>query len=317
MQILDPTNELYTYENRISKHADYKIIMSTVDKLQIYKEHKPKALLVIGPAGVGKTFMGAQLIIQYSQLYKSEKAVLYIDVSKHQNAGGIISELLDQLGAPKLRVKLVSEAQIELKILLKNLDTRLIIFDEVQDWLPKRGTTPTSKVYKFFKSFLNENKIPCLLLGTELSATLFSDDKQLKDRFLPTKALSPFDCKGEKRQLEFALILQGMLDVHPRNTEKLNFITKTINERGETEYRLIKSKKALLNRFCLATEGLMRRISNLLGECILQTSPSQEITEEVLAKAYRAIINEDKHGNPFTSSNTSINKSLKEEGLYA
>jgi SpoVK/Ycf46/Vps4 family AAA+-type ATPase len=322
MSDINSVTELAVFQERVCKHSGYVDALVSIERLQVYKGRKPKALMLVGDSGTGKTFLGEQLAKNYSERYKSNIATLYVDATEHTNSElSVALELLDQLGAPKPMPSRLIDARRELKSLLKNTNTKLIIFDEVQDWLPKTDIQPDSKMYKFFKSFLNKNKLPCLLLGVNDAIRLFSNDRQLRDRFLPTKHIKSFNCTSKDKQIEFALTLEGLFSVMPRDCSGLSLTQKKIikqNDGKEVDtYFLKKGVLTLLLRFCLATKGIMRRISDLLGECILLTKPNEKITLVILVTAYSNVINEDKYNNPFAESTKRayLKNTLKNEGL--
>jgi SpoVK/Ycf46/Vps4 family AAA+-type ATPase len=322
MSDINSVDELAIFQERVCKHSGYLDALVSVEQLQVYKGRKPKALMLVGDSGTGKTFLGEQVAKIYSERYQSNIATLYVEATEHSNSElSVALELLEQLGAPKPLPTKLFVARRELKALLKNTDTKLIIFDEVQDWLPKTDIQPNSKMYKFFKSFLNQNKLPCLLLGDNDAIRLFSSDRQLRDRFLPTKYMKSFNCTSKYRQIEFALILEGLFSVMSRDCSDLLFTKKkTIKKEDGIEvdtYTLKVGGLILLYRFCLATKGIMRRTSDMLGKCISLTKPNEKITLATLATAYSKVINEDKYNNPFAESTKRayLKNTLKNEGL--
>ena len=99
----------------------------------------------------------------------------------------------------------------------------------------------------------------------------------------------------------------------------MNFVNKTKNDADKTIFALVKSNRSLLLRLCLATQGQMRIISDLLTGCIYLTKEDEVVDISVLKKSFDAEVNDRPHGNPFDElmNLRSVVKALKQEKLYA
>ncbi|MGK2233216.1 TniB family NTP-binding protein [Colwellia polaris] len=304
----------------VCKHPAYVKAWNAIEQLERYRGIKPKLILVQGSTGAGKTFVSEQVRATRPPVISDTISILpvaYVDVSLASTIGSVLTSLLSQLGAPTPNSGTIAKRMLEVSTLMKTMKVELIILDEIQDWIPKSGVTPKSEVYLFFKSCLNQWKIPFLILGTEDSQDIFIDE-QLKDRCLPFQTLPIFNCVGAKGILNFGALIESMLSKFPRKVKGMNFVKKSTNEKGKPELSLVKKNRGLLLRLCLATKGKLRLTSDLLTECIYQTQEDEVVDMEVLETAYNYSINGIEHANPFdeyTSMRTVI-KQLKKRGLY-
>jgi hypothetical protein len=314
-----PLCEITTYESLPCKHFSYELATNAITKLLSFKDRKPKGLLITGPSGVGKTYIAEQTALSLQSPTTeslSPKAVIYLDASLYSSVGDALSQILLELGDPTPYQGTIGNKENRACKLLHTLQVKLLIIDEVQDFLPKKGTTPNSKVYKFLKSFLNKCKVPFLLLGTENSETLFADD-QLRTRFLPTQFIPAFTCYGDVSMSNFALLIEAMTEKLPRKCKGLKFCDEVTLDNGKAGY-VLKKEHRLLLRLCLATKGLMRLTSDLLTECIVLTKPDETVDIKVLEQAYNNVINSELPYNPFDTSIkiTKIKNKLIEDNLY-
>lgn len=311
-----------TFSMRVCHHPAYLKAYEAVERLERYRGVKPKGLLVKGKTGTGKSFLAEQIIKSRQNVdtdYLSTHPVLYIELSEaHKTVGAVVSTLLSDLGAPTPFKGTIAKRMLELNTLMQNMNVELVIIDEIHDWIPKSGVTPKSEIYLFFKSCLNKWKIPFLFLGTEEAEEIFVE-KQLKDRCLPDQELPVFTCDGDKNTTNFAMLLYSLLEKFPRKTKGMNFIKKTEKVKGKPTFSLIKANRSLLLRICLATQGQMRLLSDMLTDCIYQTKEGEVVNIKVLKKAFDNVIKDTPHNNPFNELTNikSVIKALKEEKLYA
>jgi len=311
-----------TFSNRVCKHSAYLNAYKAIEQLERYRGVKPKGLLVKGYTGTGKSFLAEQIIKSRQPVDTdclSTHPVLYINIAEgSKTVGSVVSTLLYELGAPTPFKGNIAIRMIELNELMINMNVELAILDEVHDWIPKSGITPKSDIYLFFKGCLNKWKIPFLFLGTDEAEQVFVE-KQLKDRCLPAQTLSVFTCNGNKNTTNFGKLLCSLLSKFPRETKGMNFVNKTKNDADKTIFTLVKSNRSLLLRLCLATQGQMRIISDLLTGCIYLTKENQVVDISILKQAFDAEVNDRPHGNPFDElmNLRSVIKALKQEKLYA
>jgi DNA replication protein DnaC len=313
-----------TFSNRVCKHPAYLKAFQAVEQLERYRGVKPKGLLVRGKTGTGKSFLAEQIIKNRQNVDTdclSTHPVLYINIAEgSKTVGAVVSTLLSELNAPTPFKGTIAKRMLELNTLMQNMNVELVILDEIHDWIPESGVTPKSEIYLFFKSCLNKWKIPFLFLGTDEAEQVFVD-KQLKDRCLPDQTLSVFTCNGVKSMTNFGMLLSSLLDKFPRKTKGMNFIKKTENvkDKRKPTFSLIKANRSLLLRICLATQGQMRLLSDLLTDCIYQTKEDEVVNIKVLKKAFDSVVKDKPHGNPFNEliNIRSVIKALKKEELYA
>jgi len=315
------SNEITVFENRICWHQDFQDTQNAIEKLLSYLGRKPKAMLLKGKPGTGKTLSALTAMDSLYQESSSDtltiKPTVYINVSLFSHPGQLLSAILEQLGDIN-PYKGVQPQKVKTIIrLFKEQGVKLVIIDEFQDILPKSRIQPTSKIYRFLKGFLDECGVPFLLLGTDNSERFLEVDNQIRTRFLPTQELYTFNCLSESEKLRFALIIESVLSELPRKTKGLDFTESYDDENGE-EVISLKSNHNMLYRLNLATSGLMRVIVNLLTECIELTDPDDIVDNDILKTAYDNVVNDSYAINPFDMSNTlsKVKTRLAKEGLY-
>lgn len=314
-------NDATEFETSICWHADFKCAYDAIGKLISFKGRKPKGMLLKGAPGTGKTAVGETYIRE--EFYTdnpnntSTMPAIYINVSLYNSPSQLLSAILEELkdvnpdqGTQVQKSKTVIR-------LFKEKNVQILIIDEFHDLLPKSRILPTSKIYRFLKGFIDSCGVPFLLLGTDDSERFLEVDKQISTRFLPTQDLHAFNCLSEYSSIQFAMIIESLLEKFPRETQGLNFIQVNVDDEGKERIRL-KESHNMLYRINLATHGLMRVIVNLLTECIELTQPDQVVDKKILKLAFDNVVNTSCSFNPFDMSNTTarVKSRLAKEGLY-
>jgi hypothetical protein len=314
-------NEIATFEKRICWHDDFQDTQDAIKKLLSYTGRKPKARLLKGKPGTGKTLSALTAMDTLHQESSTDaltmKPTVYINVSLFNSPGQLLSAILEQLGDINPYKGVMPQKVKTIIRLFKEQGVKLVIIDEFQDILPKSRIQPTSKIYRFLKGFLDECGVPFLLLGTEHSERFLEVDEQIRTRFLPTQELFAFSCLSDAEKLRFALIIESVLLKFPRKTEGLDFTESYFDDNGK-EVITLKSNHNMLYHLNLATKGLMRVIVNLFTECIELTNSEDIVDNDILQVAYDNVVNGSHTINPFDMSNTlsRVKVRLAKEGLY-
>ncbi len=264
----------------------------------------PKSCYVIGNSGVGKTMLAktAKRMILVQRVHCPDveiKPVLMVTLRDGALPDDVRKDLLKELG-----VDFSGYAGRSLKELLekqlKVCGVRLVIFDEFQHLVRTRDKEVNKKACEFVKTFIDETRIPIVLLGTPKGKKLFELYDELRTRFVEAGELFPMSCENDDSFEYFRFFIKSLMTCFPLETEDL-------------------STDENIERLMLATGGNLRSLEALLCE-VLEThrdgNKHLEITD--YQEAYEFARPEElRRGggsriiNPFTDEAHIVRKDLK------
>lgn len=159
----------------------------------------PSGLMIVGESGVGKSTA--------IRLFQKQYCVPATDTHSYQTIVSVItpesatiksltSALLRELGchtpdkgtAPAMKSRAVT--------LMKNLQTKMIIFDEIQHLTERNAQRRTQDVINFVKTLMLQTHCPVVLVGMPDARELLNMDPQLQRRFSKSVELKPFGIEG-------------------------------------------------------------------------------------------------------------------------
>ena len=305
-------------EKKFGEHVvTYPVFKTAVDMLEHYfatDSSKPRAVIVHGPSGVGKSF----LIKRMLQSHKAEDSVemttapiVSIETPAENTIGGLLVSFLTALGDPEPAVGTTASKRTRLLRLLKTLKTRLIIIDEAQDLIPKSGVDAKSKIVKLLKNMMNSTTVPFIMVGTSNLLEILAADVQIKSRVKDIVQLSYFNCLNQEQALDFADYLSSLFSTYPRKVEGFDFCHE--DPHGD----LVLNKDICnLVRLALSTDGSQRRLHDLFDRIAVHTKPDEVITREHFAKYWNLadLLEKKLSFNPFEKT-VGFEKVVKEAQL--
>lgn len=171
-------------KDRLIRYPAMVSVMAQADWLfSETRRMRARGLVVCANAGNGKSSL-AQAI---SRRFKSEgdtdsPCALMISMSGVRDARTVYGRLLEALGSPARISHRLSDREMLVTRLLKAVNCRLLILDEVQDLLlgSERDQRRALEAIKFL---MNELRLPILAFGTDTAAKGFNSDPHLAARF--------------------------------------------------------------------------------------------------------------------------------------
>lgn len=301
--------------------VEYPAFKTALDMLEHYfatDSSKPRAVIVHGPSGVGKSF----LIKKMLQSHKAEDSIemttvpiLFVETPAENTITGLLVSVLTALGDPDPAAGTTAAKRIRVSRLQKTLKTRQIIIDEAQDLIPKSKVDSKSKIVKLLKNMMNLTTVPFVFVGTSNLLEFLATDVQIKSRVKDIVQLSYFNCLNPEQALDFADYLSSLLSTYPRKVEGFDFCHE--NQQGD----LVLNKDICnLVRLALATDGSQRRLHDLFERIAVHTKPDEVITREHFAKYWNLadLLEEKLDFNPFdkTVGFEKVAKEAQLRGLY-
>lgn len=151
------------------------------------RTQRARGLIVVAAPGSGKTAVSELLKLQYpidaeEPGSPARARVLALSISGVRTTKAVLSRVLLATSAPLARRYTISDHEELALDLLRRMQVRLLILDEVQDLLNVRESEQL-RVMEVLKHFMNELRLPILGLGTSPAAGAFKADPHLSARF--------------------------------------------------------------------------------------------------------------------------------------
>lgn len=147
------------------------------------RQTRARGLVVSASRGNGKTSL-AKLIHERYQGYDSPDlpCALRISMSGVRDARSVYGRIMEELGSPARISHRLSDRELLVQRLLRDVDCRLLILDEVQDIL-LGSEREQQRALEGIKFLMNELSLPILAFGTEKAGHGFGSDPHLDARF--------------------------------------------------------------------------------------------------------------------------------------
>lgn len=251
-------------------------------------EFEPRCVPILGPSGTGKSTIIREFVASIDIPNDGQsRPVVVVETPSNPTVKSMASEVLKSIGDPMYYRGTEVQMTDRIRRFLKALDTRLLIFDELQNLIDKESDKLSFKASDWLKRLINMAHIPVAIVGLERTQELFLVNEQLRRRFVEAYEIKPFDWSvphGRKMLRSFLGTLQGYI-------------------RFSTDIDLASEKMAL--RMYYATGGLVGYIMKIVREAE-RYAQGEPITTELLAKSYSTVVNGSNriNINPFISDDT-------------
>lgn len=232
---------------------------------------KGRGIALLGPSGVGKTTVLEEYIRVVMAFPRplSAKPVIFVEVPSTPSPKSLGAAVLVAMGDKFAHRGPAEEKLARIVILLKGLQTELIIFDEAQH-LVERRRTPTGATTDWLKNLLNASRVAVVLAGLKRTEELLFWNEQLRRRFSATAYYDRFDIFKPGGAQPFAELLFSFQELLP--VPALSFVTDD-----------------LVIRFYHASFGLIDYLIMIVDRAVwlAQESQAGEIDLFILAQAFR------------------------------
>jgi hypothetical protein len=260
-----------------------------------------EGLLITAPSGMGKTnFAKAVFRCLSAGVVNTPNAdkrpVIFVDAPQLSSRGGLATELLIALDDKSPTKGVVNEKVHRIANYCRRQEVKLIIIDEIHDFLPKTadGNTPT---VEFLKKLLNAAKVPFLFMGTEKAKRLISNHPELAGRFEERVEFPTFEYGPTKfSKHTFAQIVNTYARVLNEAGTELVFFSKKQN-------KPVLENEDLLKRIYLGTNGNLRSLRNLFQHLVDVVLDGREANLVEFACAWTPAMNNKLKFNPFEKQN--------------
>ncbi len=283
-------SKLRCVESILILHTQFK---DAISRLQQAFEHarngaEPRHTFLTGESGTGKT-----LLAQYFRsLYPpdpsqsdTEIRVLFVSTPSSPTLKGLGEAILSALG-DHYGQKGTAFEKLERAIwLLHKRRIQFIFFDEFHHFIDHAKYNTLAAVTDWLKRFIDDSRIPCVLMGLPRCRAILDANEQLRRRFSRRIELTAFSMDTPDQEREFRSVLHQIDKALP---------TQGISGLGEEDFAA---------KLYFASDGLMGYLRKLITEAFqLMVAENQvRLTNDMFERAFTdAIWNEGVGAsNPF------------------
>lgn len=243
----------------------FRALDEKIDRLMRFRGTKAAAMCLVGDAGAGKTHYAnkkqeqlSRYIVDYGSYITMP--VLIVRAPKTSTPKTLIERMLHELGDIKPSYGTPDQKEKRLLSMLEQLEVRLIVIDEIHDFLPKTQKGSPSTGLAWLKGFMDETLIPILFMGTKRAELLHTIDNELASRICYSAQLTslPYGV-DDYHKFEFAEIASAYAEHLSRPVKQLEFV------KFENEQPIFKNTN-LLDRLFVATNGIPRGLRDIFLE---------------------------------------------------
>lgn len=266
---------MHTLENLGNAHEKFictpqcVTVLDELEKFMLQAKRGAEARIgsLRGPSRVGKSTIAKMLLAKYPSVMQGDIKscpVVYMEVPGKPTYKGLLTAILEKLGAKSLRSDPSTRMIERIAYFVKKLDTRLLILDEFQHLHRVHGISREG-LYDSIKTILNKCGCPILAVGVEDSISVIDSDVQLQGRCIYRRLLRPFQS--------------------PEVTQGANAQTQKVAAPSFQEFRgVIRQLVATYNfsqasnldsfvvarKLYLATDGLFGRLTDVIDRAALE-----------------------------------------------
>jgi type II secretory pathway predicted ATPase ExeA len=285
--------QLRLVESILIPHTHFAIAVSRLEQIIEFARHgvEPRHTLLIGESGTGKTWLAEHvesLFPSYSSPDGLVIPILLVPTPSIPTLKGLAEAILIALGDPLAHRGTAADKRKRALGLMKRCEVILIVLDEFQHFLDHGKFDSLISVSDWLKRFIDDAKVPCLLMGLPRCEAILHVNEQLRRRFSSRLELPPFSIETRQGELEFRSVLKEIDRSLP--TERLS---------GLAEVDLAK-------RIHFASNGLIGYLRKLITKAFeLSASVNRSALDmQLLEEAFLESIWSEGIGklNPFSSN---------------
>jgi Bacterial TniB protein len=147
------------------------------------RQTRARGLIICADRGNGKTSLAEMIHKRFRTYNRSDMpCVLKISMSGVRDSRAVYGRIMEELGSPARISHRLSDREILVQRLLKDVNCRLLILDEVQD-IVLGSEREQTRALEGIKMLMNELRLPILAFGTEKAGHGFRSDSHLAARF--------------------------------------------------------------------------------------------------------------------------------------
>ena len=242
---------------------------------------EPEHLMLLGDPGTGKS----TLLTWISKSYPpkdheefTEIPVLYVEVPAACTIKKLAGAMLQAIGSPFWNKGTEEDRTFQLRTLLRECRTRVVILDEVNHLVDRGQAKSHEAVADWIKQLSTQSKVAFVLAGIARSRALLEANDQLADRFREVLEVRPFGVGTKDQTAEFAAVM------------------KAFEQAMQGVKHVDLSADDVLRPLAFATAGRLRAIRKLLVraiELVAKTSSSGRsagIDLSILEQAFLEVI---------------------------
>jgi type II secretory pathway predicted ATPase ExeA len=181
----------------------------------------PRHTLLVGESGAGKTWIARHLQARMPESIVdgiSVKPVLLVVTPSSPTLKSLAQAMLVALGDPLATVGTAEVKRFRALKLMRQCSVRLFIVDELHHFLDHGAHSSPQCVADWLKNFVEDARVPCLLMGLPRSTAILTLNEQLRRRFSARMELSAFSIDREEEEIEFRSVLNALDEMIPSRT---------------------------------------------------------------------------------------------------
>ena len=291
------------FKHRIVRSAEFVEAVADFESLvQMHDPDDPRAMIISGNAGVGKTALLKTMVKQFackadSDAISSQKVVMIKVTTQNKSLSDFAAAILKSLGDPTPTYGSYERKKERIEVLLKAQGVIVVIIDEFHDMIPKSRMDKNSRIVQAVKwLFLNEmNPVSVVLAGTTEIEQLLNFDQQINSRCTNLIRLHPFSMFNLDESQRYLSFAKSIVSYMP---------SKVIPAENVFFYK----------RLLLASDGNCRVLKNILVKAIEITPPHEPITMDTMHQAWQKGVNEGQREfteiAPFLAPEKAVNARL-------
>jgi hypothetical protein len=174
----------FVIKDRLILYPALESVISTAEWMILEpRQERARGLIVCAAKGNGKTSLSKLIHGRFSaHEHVDLPCVLRISMSGVRDARSVYGRIMEGLGSPARISHRLSDRELLVQRLLKDVNCRLLLLDEVQDII-LGSEREQIRALEGIKLLMNEVRLPILAFGAEKAGQAFNSDGHLAARF--------------------------------------------------------------------------------------------------------------------------------------